>query len=114
MASVALPIECLRKRSRLNRSASALNGVPSVNFTPLRVCSVHVLPSLDCSHDSTSHGTTLPSVVRRTSGSETWLRMLPLCRPVALWVSKIGTSVGMPMTSVSLRRRRGADRRRRP
>src|SRR5262245_2995228 len=102
MASVDLQMECVLKRCRLTRSASALNGVPSVNFTPLRVCSVHVLPSFDCSHDSTSHGTTLPSVVRRTSGSETWLRMPPLCSPVALWVSKIGTSVGMPMISVSL------------
>jgi len=102
MASVALPIECLRKRSRLKRSASALKGVPSVNFTFLRVVSVQLLPSFDCCHDSTSQGTTLPSGVSRTSGSETWFRMPPLCRPVALWVSKMGTSVGMPITRVSL------------
>ena len=102
IASVALPIECLRKRSRLTRTASALNGVPSVNFTFLRVWSVHVRPSFDCSHDSTSHGTTLPSLVSRTSGSETWFRMPPLCSPVALWVSKIGMSVGIPTIRVSL------------
>ena len=102
MARVALPMECLRKRSMLNRTASAFTGVPSVNFMPLRILRVQLLPSFDCSHDSTSHGTTSPLVVRSTRGSETWLRMLPLWRPVALCVSKMGTSVGMPMTRVSL------------
>jgi len=51
MARVALPIECFLKRSRLNLTASAVRGVPSVNLIPLRSLIVQLLPSFDCSHD---------------------------------------------------------------
>src|SRR5205823_14073722 len=37
----------LRSRLRLNTTASALNGVPSVNFTPWRTVIVIVLPPLE-------------------------------------------------------------------
>jgi len=78
IARVALPIECFRNRSRLNLTASAVSGVPSVNFTPRRSLIVQLLPSFDCSHDSASHGWASPLVESSTSGSDTWLRMLPL------------------------------------
>ena len=43
-------------RVKLAQTASALNGSPSVNFTPLRRVKVHVLPSADGSHFSASSG----------------------------------------------------------
>src|SRR5215510_2886834 len=48
-------------RSKLNFTASALNGVPSWNLTSLRSLNVTLRPSLPSLHDSASHGTTLPS-----------------------------------------------------
>src|SRR5689334_9621612 len=39
----------LINRSRQKATASALNGVPSWNFTPCRRCSVSAIPSLDVS-----------------------------------------------------------------
>src|SRR5262249_55566712 len=46
-------------RSQLNFTASASNGVPSVNLRRSRSLRVQVTPSLD-SMDSASEGTTLP------------------------------------------------------
>src|SRR5947207_16026729 len=45
-------------RLMLKITAAALNGVPSVNVTPVRRCIVHVTESVVCS-DSASCGTTL-------------------------------------------------------
>src|SRR4030095_10378979 len=47
-------------RCQLNFLAAALNGVPSVNFTPSRTFSVHDVPSLDV-NDSRMPGLTSPS-----------------------------------------------------
>ena len=48
-------------RSKLNFTASALNGVPSWNFTSRRSLNVTLRPSLAVVHDSASQGTSLPS-----------------------------------------------------
>ena len=43
-------------RSKLNFTASALNGVPSWNFTSRRSLNVTLRPSLDAVHDSAGQG----------------------------------------------------------
>src|SRR6185295_6291659 len=58
-------------RSKLNLTASALNGVPSWNFTSRRSLKVTLRPSLAGVHDSASHGTSLPSGPRYTRFSVT-------------------------------------------
>src|SRR5574337_1771841 len=50
----------LIRRSRLNTTASALNGVPSWNLTPWRRWKVSVRPSLAISHEVASSGWILP------------------------------------------------------
>src|SRR5574337_353536 len=56
----------LIRRSRLKATASALNGVPSWNFTPWRSWKVNVSPSLDVLHDVASSGSILPCVSNAT------------------------------------------------
>src|SRR5574337_2101397 len=46
----------LIRRSRLKATASALNGVPSWNFTPGRRLKVSVMPSLEVLHEVASSG----------------------------------------------------------
>ena len=62
-----------------NFTASALNGVPSWNFTPFRSLKVYVRPSFEIVHDSASPGTiwvlssgnvTSVSTIRRATRSE--------------------------------------------
>jgi hypothetical protein len=48
-------------RSKLNFTASALNGVPSWNFTSRRSLKVTLRPSRATVQDSASQGTSLPS-----------------------------------------------------
>src|SRR5262249_49846395 len=48
-------------RSKLNLTASALNGVPSWNRTSRRSLNVTLRPSPDVLQDSASQGTSLPS-----------------------------------------------------
>ena len=48
-------------RSKLNFTASALNGVPSWNLTSRRSLKVTLRPSREVVHDSASHGPSLPS-----------------------------------------------------
>jgi hypothetical protein len=48
-------------RSKLNLTASALNGVPSWNFTSRRSLKVTLRPSFEGVHVSASHGVSLPS-----------------------------------------------------
>src|SRR3990172_6416835 len=56
---------------------SALNGVPSWNFTPARSLKVQVLPSAETLHDSASDGSTcVPSARKRTSVSNMFESML--------------------------------------
>ena len=47
---------CSAMRSKFAHTASALNSVPSENFTPSRRVKVHVLPSSLGSQDSASPG----------------------------------------------------------
>src|SRR5262249_30693935 len=48
-------------RSKLNFTASALNGVPSWNLTSRPSWNVTLRPSLAVCHDSASHGVSFPS-----------------------------------------------------
>ncbi len=57
-------------RSTENLTAAASNGVPSLNFTPLRSVNVQVLPSGDICHAVASTGRSpLMSSFRSTSDS---------------------------------------------
>src|SRR6185312_10096423 len=56
----------LIRRSSENATASALNGVPSWNFTPWRSLKVSVRPSLDVSQEVASSGLILPCVSNAT------------------------------------------------
>ena len=58
-----------RMRSRLNLTASALNGVPSWNVTPWRSLSVQVFPSGDTRTSCASQGTS-PFGVHRNRPSK--------------------------------------------
>src|SRR4051812_25131289 len=56
-----LPLPLI-KRSSETAAASALNAVPSWNFTPWRSWRVSVRPSFDVSHEVASIGLILPCV----------------------------------------------------
>src|SRR6266851_9140826 len=59
-------------RSRVNLTASALNGVPSWNFTPCLSLNVYCFASGVTSHESASPGTNLPGSGSQTNGSHTF------------------------------------------
>ncbi len=46
------------QRSKFQTTAAASSGLPSWNFTPLRIWNVHTLPSFETSHFSASAGST--------------------------------------------------------
>src|SRR5437016_11486100 len=58
-------------RSRVNLTASALNGVPSWNLTPFLSLKVYCLASGETSHESARPGTNLPGSGSQTNGSHT-------------------------------------------
>ncbi len=58
-------------RRTLNRTASALNGVPSVNFTSSRSLNVYVVASLLTVHDFASFGTIFGTPVGLDRSSST-------------------------------------------
>jgi len=65
-----------RNRSKLYFTTSALNGVPSWNFTPLRSVKVQVIPSLDWVHLVARSG-------KRFSLASNLTRKLFIIRPTA-------------------------------
>jgi len=57
-------------------TASASNGVPSVNATSSRSVKSQLRPSSAAVHDSASHGMISPDSSRETSDSRNWVAPL--------------------------------------
>src|SRR6266851_1094499 len=86
-------------RSKLNFTASALNGVPSWNFTSRRSLNVTLRPSADGLHDSASHGTSLPSGPRNSRFSVTEAMIWYVTADGEACGSSVGGSWSRPITS---------------
>src|SRR6266540_80510 len=86
-------------RSMLKRTASALNGLPSWNFTPFRRWNVHVISSLASSQRSARSGTISPFASTKTSPLNRWRTMAIPSMPCVCCGSSVVTSV--PCATVS-------------
>ena len=58
------PVFGPRKTLKFSATSFAVHGAPDWNFRPLRICSVHVLPSGEIVHDSAIAGTIFPLTSR--------------------------------------------------
>src|SRR5690349_20959141 len=87
-------------RSKLNFTASALNGVPSWNLTSRRSLKVTLRPSFDVVHDSASQGTSLPSGALNNRHSVTEAMIWYVTAEGEACGSSVGGSCSSPSTRV--------------
>src|SRR5215813_1731003 len=87
-------------RSKLNFTASALNGVPSWNLTSRRSLKVTLRPSFDVVHDSASQGRSLPSGALNNRHSVTEAMIWYVTAEGEACGSSVGGSWSSPSTRV--------------